>query len=435
MRILRFILTTAVLALLLCTGLVGAFAQDDANVCPAVVDQALDATNQLCIGTGRHKACYGHVLVDAVPQPGYASLEFDQPGDIVDISTLQSLILASFNADTGIWGVAQLRLQANLPTASSQDVTLLVFGDVKVENAVAAPTEIEVTVATGSYLPVYTEPSAESDVKQLLIPGRTAVVKERLEDGSWLRMEDPYTGIGWIQSEFVTSEDDLDSLNVVAPDTPFYRPMQAFYINTGTDSFGCAGVPSSGLLIQTPEGVAEVTLLINEVNISMLSTVYVNAQPGQNMTIGVLEGHATVNVGGATQTFTAGSQVTIPMSQDLSPSAPPSSPQPYSQETVSSLPITSLQRPITVQPPATPVMTSGGNGNPSSNSNAGGNANPPDNSNAGGNVNLPDNSNAGGNSNSNAGGGNPNAGSGNSNAGGSPPDNSNPNAGGGNPNN
>ena len=49
---------------------------------------------------------------------------------------------------------------------------------------------------------------------------------------------------------------------------PLYNPMQAFYFQSGVDAM-CPAAPDSGMLIQTPEGVGEVTFLINEVDISL----------------------------------------------------------------------------------------------------------------------------------------------------------------------
>ena len=40
------------------------------------------------------------------------------------------------NASTGAWGVALMRIQANLPdTLPGQNVTMLIFGDVQIQNA------------------------------------------------------------------------------------------------------------------------------------------------------------------------------------------------------------------------------------------------------------------------------------------------------------
>src|SRR5262245_44949072 len=78
--------------------------------CPEVVRAALQATNQLCETTGRNQACYGHVLLDAQPQPGLDSFTFDQAGDVVDVAAMQSLRLWPMEADSDVWGVALMKL-------------------------------------------------------------------------------------------------------------------------------------------------------------------------------------------------------------------------------------------------------------------------------------------------------------------------------------
>lgn len=105
--------------------------------CPAIVETALSAIDLFCEGTGRNQACYGNVSLDAVPQPGAGGLMFEQVGDIINLADLQSLRVAPMDEDAGIWGVALLRLQANIPdTLPGQNVTFLLFGDVEITSAV-----------------------------------------------------------------------------------------------------------------------------------------------------------------------------------------------------------------------------------------------------------------------------------------------------------
>jgi hypothetical protein len=104
-------------------------------------------------------------------------------------------------------------------------------------------------------------------------------------------------------------------------------------------------------MIQTPEGSAEVRLWINEVRIDFGSTVFFQAQPNGNMTVTTVEGHARVEAMGFAQTAYAGSMLTVPLGADLKPTAPPSVPVAYNADALKSLPITLLQRPITIHAP------------------------------------------------------------------------------------
>jgi uncharacterized membrane protein YgcG len=133
-----------------------------------------------------------------------------------------------------------------------------------------------------------------------------------------------------------------------------YGPMQAFTLRSTAHDAACAEAPDSGILIQTPEGMARVTLLINEVDVQVGSTVYFQAEPGAEMTVAVVEGSARVEALGQAQKAFAGSQISVPVDENLMPSAPPNPPQPYDLARMQVLPVSLLERAITVHAPLTP---------------------------------------------------------------------------------
>src|SRR5258707_4897321 len=101
--------------------------------CPDIVRSAINLTNQKCGATGRNKACYGNIAIQAEAQSGSSNFTFAKPGDVVDRATIKTLKLSAFNQAANTWGVALLRLQGDLPdTAPGQNVTALLFGDVEV---------------------------------------------------------------------------------------------------------------------------------------------------------------------------------------------------------------------------------------------------------------------------------------------------------------
>lgn len=110
---------------------IGHAAQGD---CSDAAKQALQRAAQVCGNTGRNQACLGNAVAAAAPKPG-ASVLFQLPGDTVNLADLASLKLSSYGAD-GTWGIALLRVQANLPdTAPGQNVTMILFGDTQITNA------------------------------------------------------------------------------------------------------------------------------------------------------------------------------------------------------------------------------------------------------------------------------------------------------------
>ena len=323
--------------------------------CPAIVESALETTDALCETTRRNQACYGHVSLEAEPQPGVEDFDFDEPGEREDVTALQSLRLSPMQLDSGVWGVAMMRLQASLPSSQREDITLLMFGNVEIQNAVQTPPVVlDVTVSVDEYINVRRLPSTRAGVMGVLAPGQTVRALERLENGTWLRVEIPDSGvIGWLDASLVTSEADLSTLAVSEPWTPRYRPMQAFYFKSGENEPGCGEAPTSGMLIQTPEGVGQVTLLINEVSVRIGSTAFFEAQPGQEMRVSTVEGAVEVEAMGVTHTAVAGSEVSVPLDDHNEPAAPPSPPRPYNQAQMQALPVAALEQVVAIPAPLT----------------------------------------------------------------------------------
>jgi hypothetical protein len=62
-------------------------------------------------------------------------LEFNTVGDITDLVSIKNYSRSPCNAHN-TWGIALMKVQANIPdTIPGQNVTLLAFGDVLLEDA------------------------------------------------------------------------------------------------------------------------------------------------------------------------------------------------------------------------------------------------------------------------------------------------------------
>jgi hypothetical protein len=320
--------------------------------CPTIVQNALDATDAACEGTGRNQACYGNIHLDAIPQEGVADFTFNAPGDIVDVAGVQTLDLQPLDAASDIWGVALMRLQANIPdTLPGQNVTFLLFGDVEMTNAVESnvePVTFEVTVKDDA--DVRSRPSTDFGRIVRLFSGDTATANGRIEDGSWIRITLPDEQIGWVAADLVTTDGDISLLDVVNPaDTgAVVNPMQAFYFKTGLGDAPCDQAPDSGILIQTPEGVGQITLTVNEARIQLGSTAYLQTLEEGEMAVNVVEHQATVSAQGVTQFVPAGSRVRVPLDANLNASGPPSTPEPYNDADLAALPVGHMPRAIGV---------------------------------------------------------------------------------------
>jgi uncharacterized protein YraI len=326
--------------------------------CPAIVTAALNTVTETCTGLERNQACYGNVTLTAIARADVADFTFEQAGDVVNVADIDSLTLSSMSLTDETWGVALMLLQANLPdTLPGQNVTLLMFGEVVITNAVEgeAPEIIEFEVSANANVNVRLRPTtAESNIISSLTNGQIVTANGRLEDTSWIRIIlNAETGeFGWVSADFLTSDSDLESLTVVSVETQLFAPMQAFYFSSGIGDRSCRESPNSGILIQTPQGVGEVNLLINEVDVRLGSTVYVTAGAGV-MSVYVLEGHAVLTSNGVSQTVPAGTYAEIPLDSNGIANGTPTYPQPYPLEDVRGLPAmrVALPQPVSITRP------------------------------------------------------------------------------------
>lgn len=344
MRYMRLI-TWGLLSMLSFGPLIAATGYD---VCSELVKTALQATNDVCEATGRNSACYGHLKLQAEPQPGFGPFSFDKVGDTVSVAHLNSLKLSPMDMQNGTWGVALLRLQADIPDDKPQNVNLLLFGDVEVQNLAPDPVLIDVTMNSAGNVNVRRDPENTAFVMGTLTDGQSVTARGRSEDNSWIYIDFPgeEDQKGWVRRSFIRTDEDLDTLNVVEPNLSQYGPMQAFYLKTGSKQTSCEEAPNDGLLVQTPEGIAEVRLWINEVKIRLGSTAFIQSSPGNKMTIKTLEGAAHVEALGVEQVAVAGTGVTVQLNSHSGASAPPSAPKVYTATEVENLPVDNLDRVI-----------------------------------------------------------------------------------------
>ena len=237
--------------LLFLLGGAATLAQND-DICPVIVQQALEATDAACQDTGRNEACYGNISIDAEPREDVTDFTFEQQGDKVTVTAIEALTLSPFDPETEAWGVALLRLQANLPeTLPGQNVTFLLFGDVELVN--------------------------EGDA------------------------------------------------------------MEAFLFRSGIGDAPCEAAPDSGILVNTPQGVGEVTFTVNQIQVTLGSTAFMQAEAGEDFTIGIVEGHGTIAAEGETVTFEAGELVRVPLDEELMPAGAPSEPEPFDMSVLGEL--------------------------------------------------------------------------------------------------
>ncbi len=336
--------------LVLCT-ISFAAAQDD---CALRAAAAAQATASACASTARNFACFGSAPADARARMGAPEMMFSESGALADLRTLRRLTVSA--NETG-WGMALMRVQANLPdTPVDENVTLLAFGDVQITNVgteALAPTTLMATATTG--VNIRALPTDDAAILASLTGSQTAQVVGRLSDSSWLQitLPDGLQATGWVFAALLGVDGDVNTLTVIDPNVPQYRPMQAFRFHSTQVDAGCAGAPQSGILIQTPEGAGRVLLSINNVNVRIGSTAFVQAIEGGLLTFHLLDGSALIDGEGGSVLIPAGTRATVPLNGDGLAMGVPNGPFPYDEAAIANLPLALLPTAITVTPSLT----------------------------------------------------------------------------------
>lgn len=132
--------------------------------------------------------------------------------------------------------------------------------------------------------------------------------------------------------------------------------LQAFRLQSGIGAGAeCEQAPASGVLIQTPLEAMTVQFVLNGVEIELGSTLYAQADAGDAIWLGVVEGLARVTSAGVTELVQAGTRTTVALDDAGNAAGAPSAAEPYSETEVRSLPVLPLERTIQVAPPRVAV--------------------------------------------------------------------------------
>jgi hypothetical protein len=307
----------------------------------------------VCRSTGRNQACYGNINLSVEAEANSPAFSFTKPGDLITVEGIKSLTLSPLDANNETWGVALMKIQANLPdTLPGQNVVFVLFGDVQMNNAVEPTPTLDVTPKQTAN--VRQEPSTSAAIVTSAKANTAFVADGRSEDGAWLRVHSADVTIqGWISAPLVKSDGDLNTLAVVSADAPQVSSMQAFYFKTGSNDAPCSAAPDSGILIQTPKGAGKISLTANNVQITLGSTAYVQAQASGFMTVSVVEGQGAVTATGTTVNVPAGTRVRVPLDNALNPNGQPIGPEPYDDARMAVLPISLLTESIAIAPALT----------------------------------------------------------------------------------
>jgi hypothetical protein len=261
-----------------------------ADICPALVEEALLAVGNNCTELGRNSVCYGYNQVSATFAQTQTEDFFTLPADRAELIALETIQTSPLDVEQSEWGIAVMDVQADLPTAlPGQGVLFLLLGDVTLENQVPAEDTSAfgpIPVTTLVNLNLRSGPTTRANVLGSLPTGTSVIADRRSEAGDWVRVvfEDL---IGWVSVEFVAANGDLLTLPTV-DDAPL-GAMQAFRLETAITGLRCAEAPPSLLVVQGPQDV-QVRLSINGLEFSLGSTAVFQTTDAETLQIGVLDG-------------------------------------------------------------------------------------------------------------------------------------------------
>ncbi len=303
--------------------------------CPQMAGLALDDALRNCSQVETGAICYGH---DTIIAEFSDQQNLTDPADQASVVTLESLQTSSLNPADEQWGLARLRIAANLTGADS--VLLVVFGDVLLENGVTQPVGNRIEATTVSNANIRAEPSTDAEVTGGLVNAQTVTIDARNADSTWLHVNEP---AGWVFAELVEPLSDVSELSVMTDSSmQLQTPLQALNLNSGAGTTDCLEYNNNGLLLQSPLERGPARLTINGTDLAFNGTAYIQAS--DNLIVQVLEGAVQVNANEVSQQLVAGTQVAVPLNAGGMTAGIPGELQPYDEELLATLPLVLLDR-------------------------------------------------------------------------------------------
>jgi len=350
----------------------GAVQAREAGTCTSLAQSALSSVAQSCAGAAANSVCLGY---DAVTATFAASAQptFKAKGDKVNLADVTSLTTSVANPEAGNWGVAVLKIQANIPE-SSQGITGVIFGDATLTSAVKADDLLTLPVTTVRDVALLRGGAAQTYPSLIkLMPGQKATVDGRNKAGDWLRVRLD-SAVGWSPANQLNVDGDAKTLAVLEDQDSragfvYKNPMQAFTLSTKVAAT-CGGEAPSGMLLQLTQDTQNANtkparLMVNGVDLTLTSgTVYLRATPKDRLEIAAVNGSATASVLGGTITLNAGEWVRVRLggTDGLMAIAGPNAKSRFPYALIDGAPVNALPTTMqcTVGLPATPTSAANG---------------------------------------------------------------------------
>ena len=251
-----------------------------------------------CAGLERDSLCYSHRQVEASFVDVAFEQEFDHPAQQATTVGLSSLRTGALNVERAHWGVALLKLGANLPlTYEGPGVFLMLAGEAEVINEIdpasvmqtAEPLRTAALAETTRFKNpgIIPEPAAAVAADELLL------VDAHDASGEWLRVVND-GAVSWIERKDVARLKAMETLPVIGIGASF--PFQALSLTTGT-SYPPCDQAAPMIAIQTPEDMS-LSFTINGVDMHIGSLVTFQQVHRNALSMTVHRGEVTTIFGG-----------------------------------------------------------------------------------------------------------------------------------------
>ncbi len=322
---------------------VGAVMAQDAT-CPAFSDASIAESRAACNDLTQGQACYGSSPVSA--DITGADVLFDSPGAKAPLESVQDLVTG--RTPEGI-GIATLRTIAYpLDSWNPDSVTMIQIGDAILrqdERDAYGLNTLTTTITASQGVNVRSGPGTDYEAFSVLGNDDFVRLTGRTRSNNWLRLQLPDGTTGWINAAALTQELVLSELPAVSVSSPEPQTLFSLYsifgLETASQDAPCNAAPESGLLLQTESLDNPLRFRVNQRDVIIAGTVFLQAQPDDTMTLYVIEGRASID----DTTADEGYQIVAPLGlTELGDELPPAEQSPYEFERMAPLPTWLLPR-------------------------------------------------------------------------------------------
>ncbi len=275
----RLVLSALMLLTITLAAAVPVGAQEDPNdACPALVEAALTATANTCIGIGVDQACYGSPDVAVTFVENSGDPPFEKDVEPIALAALENIAPTPLDLEAGTWGVAVLRA-----ALEEHPVTFVLMGGVSLQNAAepdeaeAAP-EIEPVAATTNTRANIREAPVDGDVIETLDNGTPVDIIGLNAAGDWYQVKLADDTTAWIAAFLLNVSDteaaaalpvtEVGAETIPAPTGPGLA--QNFTFESLSEA--PCDEATNALLVQSPDA-EPATFIINALPITLHGTV------------------------------------------------------------------------------------------------------------------------------------------------------------------